>query len=284
MSDDDDDDSGDDDKSTASSSSSMSTASTGGKGQAAKGGGSGLGLCLCLLGVLGLCAAGAVAAFLLLDEGGAGNKTDNATEAATQEDAPQLDAYGRFAQQQDKPLKAAVVARQRVRRNTTRRHSRVKAANGAVEKQSNHDQVSETHSKLTAAARHFPGDSRRASHKVKSVVKPRGRYPAAGEAGLRASAVRRISDEASQASGGSLANETARKRVVGRNSATRTAYTANASKNAAHVVVSTYKTPDASAGNRLNVSVRARVVEGQTATDAERRPTGRLKKASSRKP
>ncbi|KAL1429145.1 hypothetical protein MTO96_016590 [Rhipicephalus appendiculatus] len=84
MSDDDDDDSGDDDKSTASSSSSMSTASTGGKGQAAKGGGSGLGLCLCLLGVLGLCAAGAVAAFLLLDEGGAGNKTDNATEAATQ--------------------------------------------------------------------------------------------------------------------------------------------------------------------------------------------------------
>lgn len=309
---DDDDDSGDD-KSTASSSSAMSTASTsGGKGKAAAGGSSGLGLCLCLLGVLGVCAAGAVAAFVLLDEGGAGNRTDNATEApgglattahgdatggtATKgtptdhlptapqrragEDAPQLDAYGRFVQEQDKPLEAAVMSKQRARRNTTRRHSRVRVASSALEKQSNRDRNSETHSKHKAVSHHSTGDSRRVSHEVKSVVKHQKRPPATKKAGLRAGTVRRVSDEVSPASSASFANRTATKRVVVKNSVTQTTHMAEASQNTAHVVVSTDETPDASAYNRLNVTVRVQAGEGQTAKDAKQMKTGTLKNSS----
>lgn len=314
---DDDDDSDDDDKSTAQSSS-VSTASTTKTGKAAAGGGSGLGLCLCLLGVLGVCAAGAVAAFMLLDEGGGANKTDNASEAASgpsehsaasaastppsvpttskkaggraDEDAPRLDAYGRFAQQEDNPLKAAVVASQRVHRKSTRRRSRVRMAH--EEKQSDRNQVSQTKKRAAGATRHATGHKRRASHAVKSVVKPHGRHPtnasSPGEAEHRGTTLRTnavessteaISGEVSLASGGSLTNRT-RRRVFARNNATWTTYAADASsspagslKNTAHVVVSTKRT-ETSAGNHLNVSQRAQVGEGLIATDAE----GRLKR------
>ncbi|KAL3254615.1 hypothetical protein MRX96_054144 [Rhipicephalus microplus] len=87
-----------------------------------------------------------------------GTPTDHlptAPQRRAGEDAPQLDAYGRFVQEQDKPLEAAVMSKQRARRNTTRRHSRVRVASSALEKQSNRDRNSETHSKHKAVSHHF---------------------------------------------------------------------------------------------------------------------------------
>lgn len=147
----DEDDSGEDD---ASSASTISTPKKAGGG----GGGSSLCLCLCVVGVLGVCGAAAAVAFILLGDAGAKNSTDNATEGAastaaasaasggaslpmpggappanpaanqTNKDEPKLDAYGRFAtdddadttQENPNVLKEAVGSRQRLNRKTAR--------------------------------------------------------------------------------------------------------------------------------------------------------------------
>ncbi|XP_077529652.1 uncharacterized protein LOC144142121 isoform X2 [Haemaphysalis longicornis] len=135
----------------------VSTASTlSAPKKAAAGGGSSLCLCLCVVGVLGVCGAAAAVAFVLLGDSGAKNTTANATEegstaasaaaggvsvlgpvpvgpnstdsTALDEDAPRLDAFGRFANDdgaattpEDTPaVKVAVVARQRLNRKTAR--------------------------------------------------------------------------------------------------------------------------------------------------------------------
>ncbi|XP_065285026.1 pneumococcal serine-rich repeat protein-like [Dermacentor albipictus] len=264
---DDDDDS--DEKSSMSSS--MSTAG-GGKGKAG-GGGSGFGLCLCLVGVLGICGALAVAAFLLLDDGGGSNKTANASEASSAaaskasshaasaasvtaasaplveegtEDAPRLDAYGRFAQEEDKPLKVAAVARQRQHQKSSRRRSRVRWANGAVARQSGRDQgterASETRAKLAAATRRstrrFTRDISLATNGVRL---HRNRQhpvnaPSAGAAVHRSASLRTDSDKrrsvasshkVSVASADSQKEATVTKHAVARKNATRRAGTAD---------------------------------------------------------
>lgn len=145
MASEDDESEGDDDQSSAST---ISTPKKGG------GGGSNLFLGLCVVGVLGVCGAAAAVAFILLgDSGGSKNATENATEegstaasaaaggvsivapltalpnhTALDEDAPRLDAFGRFANDdgaattpEDTPaVKVAVVARQRLNRKTAR--------------------------------------------------------------------------------------------------------------------------------------------------------------------
>ncbi|XP_075534011.1 uncharacterized protein LOC142567719 [Dermacentor variabilis] len=260
--------------------SSMSTMSTtgGGKGKAA-GGGSGLGLCLCLVGVLGVCGALAVAAFLLLDEGGGANKTGNASEASSAaasaassaaasaatptkaavpheegrgatEDAPRLDAYGRFAQEEDKPLKVAVVARQRQHRKSSWRRSRVRLANGAVARQSGRDQgterASETRTKHAAATRRstrrFTRDISLATNGVRLHRNRQhpANAPSAGAAAHRSASLKTDSDKrrsvatshkVSVASADSQKEATVTRRAVTRKNATRRAGKADGNGN-----------------------------------------------------
>ncbi|XP_049511902.1 uncharacterized protein LOC125940168 [Dermacentor silvarum] len=334
MADDDDDDS--DEKSSMST---MSTAGGKGKKAAAGGGGSGLGLCLCLVGVLGVCAAGAVAAFLLLDDGGGANKTDNASEAASAaasgatsaasapvssttvakpegargatEDAPQLDAYGRFAQEEDKPLKTAVVSRQREHRKSSRRRSRVRLANGAVVRQSSQHQGTERTSgkraKRTAATRRSTRRSARearllASNGVRLHRKRQhpANAPSAGAAAHRIANLRADTDkrrsvasshEVSVTSAGSRRNASGTTRALTSKNATRRAVTAGANRNttdrskekASAAAAGSHEVSVISAGSRVNELARTRVPASQDTTrsastpDANRRIAGSSK-------